>query len=222
MYSRSRARAIRIDHSFVIWLSLVIALLLAGCDDECVLWDDCDPPAAPRGVYSVTGDECVKLYWLHNTEDDVEGYNVYYAYRERGPYRKMACVSSNFYVDRDVDNSETYYYAVTALDVCGNESDLSYDTVFDTPRPEGFGWVLRNANGSRWDESGFDFSKYDTYSGGIQEYNRPSTDIYFVADDAGYAMFAGFDEEPIGVTLIQDAGYIDLEDVDYAPGCRLY
>jgi len=207
------------------WKALVLALVfgllfsvLAGCDGECIFWeDDCDPPAPPRGLYSVTGDNRVDLFWLENTEPDLAGYNVYYSMRERGPYRKIASTTLNHYVDRDVENSETYFYAVTAYDECGNESELSARLVFDTPRPEGRGWVLRNANGPAWNRSGFDFSKYDSYSQGVQAFNSPSTDIFFVADQEGYAMYAGYADEPVGITLIQDAGYVALDDVDYSP-----
>ncbi len=34
-------------------------------------------------------------------------------------------------------NGQTRFLAVSAIDRAGNESALSYDTVFDTPRPEG-------------------------------------------------------------------------------------
>ena len=56
------------------WLILLVAAgLVAGCDDQA----DLTPPAAPRGVYSVTGDGKVTLHWLANTETDVAVYRVY-------------------------------------------------------------------------------------------------------------------------------------------------
>ena len=41
------------------------------------------------------------------------------------------------YVDDDVRNGSTYFYAVSAYDYDGNESELSPEQVYDTPRPSG-------------------------------------------------------------------------------------
>jgi hypothetical protein len=77
--------------------------------------------------------------------------------------------------------------------------------VFDTPRPEGFAQPLSN-----WSvddlTSGWDFSAYTT---------RPSlnaaTDIYYGAAGGHYIVYAG------QLTDIQDAGFVALRDVDFAP-----
>ena len=78
------------------WVRLVgwgaVGLLLfgpLGCNDE----DDCvccgpdlHPPAAPRGLYSITGNEQVTLVWLSNTESDLEGYQVLWSDSYYGEY----------------------------------------------------------------------------------------------------------------------------------------
>ena len=54
------------------------AALIGGCtEDNSTAPRDLTPPAAPRGVYSVTGDHTVWLHWYGNTEGDVAGYHYY-------------------------------------------------------------------------------------------------------------------------------------------------
>src|SRR6185295_11126319 len=119
----------------------------------------------PRGVYSVTGDHQVTLHWLANSESDVAGYYVYQAPCSRGsdcPYDLVGTLNdrnATSFVVTGLANGETWYYAVSAFDRHGNESDLSYDDVFDTTRPEGFGVTLNNAS-ETLSQSGFDFSSY--------------------------------------------------------------
>ena len=67
-------------------LLILVASLAAGCHhDDSVVVPDAFPPAPPRGVYSVTGDEVAYLSWLHNTEPDVAGYRVYVSDCADGP-----------------------------------------------------------------------------------------------------------------------------------------
>jgi len=68
----------------------------------------------------------VDLSWNPSTTKDVVGYNVY-----RGAEGKYwvkinhGLDASTAYSDSAVANSTTYYYATTAVDVDGNESDKS-------------------------------------------------------------------------------------------------
>jgi len=103
-------------------------------------------------------------------------------------------------------NGTTYYYAVAAVDNAGQESpDLSYENVFDTPRPEGVNVDLSNDNVDNT-VSGWDFSAYTI---------RPSADtridLYYAAANGHYLVYAATG------TRIQDAGYVALRDVDFAP-----
>jgi len=104
-------------------------------------------------------------------------------------------------------NGETRYFAVAAYDRAGNESPLSYEDVFDTPRPEGFGDVLRSRPANP-DLSGWDFSAY-----AVVPFDAEITDVYFDLRDGVPVMFAPFVD-----TDIQDAGYTgSLDGVDFAP-----
>jgi len=196
-------------------LAAVAALtmpLVAGCDnDDPVVAADTYPPFPPDGVFSITGDKVVSIYWNENQEPDLDGYRVYRGNVDlSGPYYPLADVaaSQTYYDDFDVNNGETWFYAVTAFDKRGNESKLSREDVFDTPRPEGFNLVLVEL-GQDPLHSGYDFSSLSNLS---QNAASNSTDIYFENQgDVFYVVCA----DP-GVD-IQDYGLIDLIGVDWAP-----
>jgi hypothetical protein len=193
-----------------IWVAaLAVTIALAGCDDG-VSPRDLTPPAAPRGLRSVTGDHTAYLSWLENTEPDVTEYRVYESSCARGPscpFTFVASTSTTQLTVSGLTNGQTRYFAVAAVDRAGNESELSDADVFDTPRPEGFGSVLNNflttPAGSGWD-----FSANTT-----RAYDNPATDMFFGDNGSVSQMFV-----PDLATEIQDAGYATtLDAVDYAP-----
>jgi len=189
--------------------SLVAMLALAGCDDS-VSPRDTTPPAAPRGFYPVTGDGEVFLHWFANTEHDLAGYRVYVSPCASGPdcpYTFVGGTPGTSFTVGALANGVTQYFAVAAVDVNGNESDLTYENVFDTPRPEGFDQPLANyvatVNGS-----GYDFSAF-----AVRDYDDPATDIFYGNNGSAALMFV-----PDFDTQIQDAGYaVSLDAVDFAP-----
>lgn len=196
--------------------SAVAAVMLmlpfvAGCDDESPVVVDA-PPFPPDGVFSVTGDGVVTIFWNPNQELDLQGYRVYRSVANPGPYFPLADVSASTtaFDDFDVVNGETWFYAVTALDVNDHESELSLDTVFDTPRPEGFNLVLVDL-GQDPSRAGYDFSSLSNSS---QAASLGTTDIYF--ESTGGVNYVVAADLP-SVVDIQDYGVIDLVAVDYAP-----
>src|SRR5260221_12922308 len=198
------------------WMMLIAAgLLIAGCHE---VTGPGRAPAAPRGVYSVTGYYQVMLHWLANTESDVAGYNIYQAPCSRGsdcPYELVGTASgagSTSFVVTGLGNGETWYYAVSAFDRRGRESDFSYDDVFDTSRPAGYGVTLNNA-GETTSQSGYDFSSYGTASA-RRAWNDPLTDMYFSSDSVTALMVI----PSLSNGGIQDMGTASsLDAVDYAP-----
>ena len=192
---------------------LTLALLLAGCHDTTAPRDT-TPPAAPRGLYSITGDHEVTLRWLPNTESDVAGYRVFQAACASGPdcpFRPVGSTTGAEFQVESLSNGVTRFFAVAAYDRAGNESALSGDfppeDVFDTPRPAGFDRVLDNYLDSP-STSGYDFSAYAAVP-----YDDSEADIFFGARDNQSVMFVPFTD-----TEIQDAGYASsLDAVDYAP-----
>ena len=73
-----------------------------------------------------TANHIVDLSWIPSTTKDVVGYNVYRG--ADGKYWKKINSSldaSTAYTDNAAADSTTYYYATTAVDVYGNESEKS-------------------------------------------------------------------------------------------------
>jgi hypothetical protein len=184
---------------------MALALVLAGCEEE----RDWTPPAAPRGLYSITGDHAVRLEWLHNTEGDVAGYRVYIADCPSGgdcPYTRTGTTAANAWVVDGLANGVTRYFAVSAVDYSGNESDLSYAEVLDTPRPAG-ALSLLSAESSTV-RSGWDLSAFS-----VVPSNSPDVDLVFSDDGVTWRMIAPYTD-----TDIQDAGFATtLDAVDFAP-----
>ena len=85
------------------------------------------PPEVPGGLAAWPGDGAVVLDWGDNGDSDLAGYNVYRSTSSGVGYTKLnpSLLSSSEYTDNDVVNGTTYYYAVTAVDMSANESDLS-------------------------------------------------------------------------------------------------
>lgn len=190
----------------------LIALLAAGCSVEKTIVEpaqDYQAPATPRGVTSITGDEYVEILWYESDEADLAGYRVYRSFTLTGVYDLQATVHSGYYLDDKVDNGYTYYYAVASYDYNGNESDLSPENVFDTPRPAGADLVLYDPE-YRADLAGYDFSEYRRV-----DYENSHADFTVDYDEYNEAFFA---DVPDVDTDIQDFGYTaSLDDVDWAP-----
>jgi hypothetical protein len=187
----------------------ILALGSAGCIDD----DDRDvtPPAAPRSVFSVTGDRIATIYWIDNTEPDLAGYNVYVSGCADGPdcpYRRIGTTNGTDFVASGLVNGDTYFFAVAAYDRAGNESKLSYDTVFDTPRPAGSNARLEDFMEDPAGPAGWDLS-----AARAVRYDDPSCDIFFGENGSVAQMFAADTW-----TDIQDAGWHPTMDgVDFAP-----
>jgi len=63
--------------------------------------------------------------WSANTENDLSGYRIYYG-TSSGIYDNVVDVSNNIsHTVTNLDSNTTYYFAVTAYDLSGNESEFS-------------------------------------------------------------------------------------------------
>jgi hypothetical protein len=183
---------------------LMASFLLIGCDDMNEI--DSVPPAAPRGIVTISLDNAVEIQWLANTEPDVAGYKIYVSDRYDGRYEVIGTTDQTHFVDYGALNGRTVYYALSAYDYDRNESELSTDVVYDTPRPEGLNTVLYeyHADASR---SGYDFS---TYSVGY--YNDDYTDFFFEYAGGRMSLVVWSD------TDIQGMGFTgSLDDISSAP-----
>ena len=194
--------------TWIIALGFALAALTLGCHerDRIVAIDIDSAPFRVDGVRSITGDDRVTVEWRENQESDIAYYKVYRNGAPTGTFTLIGEVNSPPFVDLSVTNGVTYYYAVSAVDDAGQESaELSYENVFDTPRPEGTNLTLTNAN-TNDALSGLDFSDRSRQGSADSQ-----TDLYYAAAGGSYLVYT------VGGTLIQDTGYIALRDVDFAP-----
>ena len=153
---------------------LFAVLMVAGCKNY-MIPPSPEPPSAPTGLYTATGDNFIEIYWNDNPEHDVAGYNVFVSDSYDGRYDLIGSTRVPHYVDNGAVNGNVYYYAVTAYDEDGNESPLSKDVAYDIPRPEGYGVILTDVN-SRPSTSGYDFSQ-----NAVVPYDDEYADMYFEA-----------------------------------------
>ncbi len=99
---------------------------------------DVFPPAAPAGLQAVASGvgqpPFVDLTWAPNTEADLAGYNVYRHQAGQQPVKiNTELVKAPAYRDREVTAGHNYFYAVTAVDLRGNESPRSPETSESVP-----------------------------------------------------------------------------------------
>ena len=88
---------------------------------------DVFPPAPPSGLTTIGGPGFIALSWEGNRESDLAGYRVWRRPAGEGEFTlsaSLTAVESSF-SDKEVEKSRRYEYAITALDVTGNESPKS-------------------------------------------------------------------------------------------------
>jgi hypothetical protein len=189
-------------------VSLIILFYLSGCDvNEPEYVVDYVPPAVPTGVEVAIGDDRIDLYWNENRDPDLAGYNIYFSNSYDGEYHIIGSSPYNYFIDEEAVNGNKYYYAVTAYDYNGNESDLSLDVVYATARPEGFNQAI------------FDFRRFPNNSGysfeleSVVAYNETQYVDFFFENYQGTFYLDVYDD-----TDIQDMGPTEnIYDIPYAP-----
>jgi hypothetical protein len=97
---------------------------------------DTFPPAIPQGLTAVYAAGAVDLIWNANTDADLAGYNVYRKaaggeFARVNPHR----LSTPIFHDTSVAPDRLYQYAVTAVDLAGNESAQSQPISVSTHLP---------------------------------------------------------------------------------------
>jgi hypothetical protein len=167
---------------------------------------DSTPPAPPIGIQVINGDNRVDLSWIKNRESDLSGYNIYYSTSYDGKYSLIGSSSNNYYLDDGVKNGVLNYYAVTAYDESGNESDLSKDVAYAIPRPEGFNQAIFDYRKFP-NTAGYSFSNYS-----VVAYDSLSTDFFFENYNGKFYLDVWSDSD------ILDAGPTnDIYDIAFAP-----
>jgi hypothetical protein len=79
----------------------------------------------------------IVLTWTTSTAPNVAGYNVYRSTTSAGAYNRLnvAPITGVSYTDSAVIAGQTYYYAVTVIDILGNESAFSNQVAALVPNP---------------------------------------------------------------------------------------
>jgi hypothetical protein len=176
-------------------------------------------PSTPRDVYAVNLDGTVEICWVADYEVDIEGYNVYRGTSLDGDFFVIGTVpvvdlnqAQYCYEDLDTGNGIHHYYAVSAYDHDGAESDLIIEEVVSgTPRPEGVITLYDAA--ALPNQSGYDFYPITIVPNPPQPYDAATTDVFFGVD-AGTPMLLA---RRTGVE-IQDYGFApNFDAIGYAP-----
>jgi len=186
----------------LLMITVTASMLFVGCENQI----DSTPPPAPQGIRTISLDHAVEIRWLPSQAEDVKGYNVWVSDQYNGHYQLISSTSATSLVDHGAANGTTYYYAVSAYDYDENESELSKEVVYDTPRPEGFGVVLSDTSTSR-NISGYGFARYNVLN--CYDIN---TDIFFVNVRGRLVLQVWSD------TDIEDMGFTSsLDDISESP-----
>lgn len=83
------------------------------------------PPATPRNLTAVPGEQIVLLSWKKSVSEDTK---LYHVYRDIAPFngctenRLIASLTGTFIMDNKLEAGRKYYYRVTASDHFENES----------------------------------------------------------------------------------------------------
>jgi len=214
MRTPSIIKRMHIDPKLAAVICAAVAVFgVAGCCDDCndpLIVDY--PPATPAGVFSVTGNFRVDIYWNANTEPDLAGYDIFWSPTGGDDFEYMVSTrrDETQFTDFDVENGVTYFYKIRAYDLTDNVSPFS-DIILDTPRPDGAGLVLRDYLGQSAGLSGYDFSAFT-----VQPWNVSTTDVYFGSPNGIPTLFGRGFAVGVGVD-VQDYGFVDLDYVDWAP-----
>lgn len=202
----------------LVLITMIAALSLLGCENETTRYIEVEvpvevdnPPSTPQGVFSVTGNGKVTIIWLSVQDEDLDHYEVWWS-PDDNVFSYVGSTPDTFYVDEDVDNGTTYFYAVLAVDAAGNESELSRESVFDTPRLDGKNIFIYSMNTDP-DKSGFDFTTQS-----IVPYDSTVADFYIDYDVGLQAMFINVGVFLADYTDIQDMGFTySFDEIGYAP-----
>jgi hypothetical protein len=187
-------------------LLLLFPLLLIGCNNSVEPAYDTVPPPPPSNVKVTAYSNEVDITWKRSTAYDFSHYNVYVNSSYQGDYLRIGSTTTNFFADIDAVNGTPYYYAVTAVDLNGNESELSYDMAYAIPRPEGFNEIVYDFRNYP-DNAGFSLAQHLRVP-----YDSQDADFFFENYNGVYYLDVWSD------TDIQDAGPTSsIYDITVAP-----
>jgi hypothetical protein len=136
------------EQTYTYWVAPVTEVLQSGrkiaevegndSPAATVFTRDIFPPVAPSGLEAVASGvgqkPFVDLTWTPNTDPDLAGYNVY---RQEGSAEwvrlNSELVTNQVFRDQNVTPGRTYTYAITAVDLRGNEGNRSQPAIESVP-----------------------------------------------------------------------------------------
>lgn len=92
------------------------------------------PPAVPTGLIAAPGLDRVSLTWEANTDTDLAGYHIYRRDISSSKFTRIATATTNSYMDANLNNWDSFYYAITAFDEVPNESNFSQQAMAVSPQ----------------------------------------------------------------------------------------
>lgn len=98
-------------------------------------------PSKPQGFLTVPSQGHIELKWEQGQETDFSHYKIYRSGSESGVYSLIKNNYTNVgYFDRNVQQGQTYYYMISAVDRAGNESEeagpLPGEMTVDNEKPK--------------------------------------------------------------------------------------
>ena len=101
------------------------AVLLAGGCDRNGSGADTTPPAVPRGVVASVAGTTVKIFWTLNSEPDFSHFLLYMGTRTDSMFTYGGEITLTSKFISNLTAGITYFFAVSAVDESGNESERS-------------------------------------------------------------------------------------------------
>jgi len=93
-------------------------------------------PEIPINVWGKFEQTKIIISWLNEHQNDIVGYNIFKSDQELENYKKIGSVNVNYFIDREFERGDTYFYKISAVDYSGNESFLSYGIPVTTDKFE--------------------------------------------------------------------------------------
>jgi len=92
-----------------------------------VLAEDKFAPSPPKGLVAVAGENIIALSWDANQEKDLASYRIWRKEEGMDEYKLLdtRTTKESTYNDITIEKNKRYYYAVSAVDKSGNESQKS-------------------------------------------------------------------------------------------------
>jgi hypothetical protein len=140
----------------------------------------------------------IALQWRANTERDLDHYVVYWGKSSRQYTHSRDVPKNETKCTVDLQEGQVYFFAVTAVDVVGLESDYSDEIFFTAANLHD----MDSGSQAHTDETTVSVSVDDVY--GKPNHIMLAQDLNFTVDPTGWLQYA-LDQPPVNFTFVEDA-----------------